>query len=231
MKIGIIGAMNEEIELMKQDLKLKQTTVTTKISFYEGVLEGKEVVLCKSGVGKVNAAITSQVLVNKFQVDCIIFTGVAGALDPILEIGDIVISTTALQHDIDASPLGFKRGEIPMFEHPSVFEADTTLVSIAEKAASKLEGVSSIKGCIVSGDQFIANEETVKVLHSEFGGKCVEMEGSAVAQVAMLNDIPYVIIRSMSDKANGEATMSFTEFTEVAAKQSYLIVKEMVKHL
>ncbi|MFV8827603.1 5'-methylthioadenosine/adenosylhomocysteine nucleosidase [Alkalihalobacterium sp. APHAB7] len=230
MVIGIIGAMNEEIELMKEEMDIKSETKIARNTFYSGTMGNHKIVLCKSGVGKVNAALTTQILIDHFQTEKIIFTGVAGALDPSLNVGDIVISTSALQHDIDASPLGFKRGEIPMFEHTSDFPADVSLIELATKASEQLN-IQVIKGRVLSGDQFIASQELVQELQDTFAGACVEMEGSAVAQVAMLNDIPYVIIRSISDKANGEAKMSFNEFVEVAAKQSNFIVKAMLEHM
>lgn len=230
MVIGIIGAMKEEIELMKEEMDIESEKKIARITFYSGTMGKHKIVLCKSGVGKVNAALTTQILIDHFQTAKIVFTGVAGALDPNLNVGDIVISTSALQHDIDASPLGFKRGEIPMFEHTSDFPADASLIELAMKASEQLN-IQVLKGRILSGDQFIASQELVQELQDTFSGACVEMEGSAVAQAAMLNDIPYVIIRSISDKANGEAKMSFNEFVEVAAKQSNFIVKAMLEHM
>jgi adenosylhomocysteine nucleosidase len=231
MKIGIIGAMDEEIKLLKENIVIKKEVVKATITFYIGVFEGKEVVICKSGVGKVNAAITTQLLVDQFLVSHIIFTGVAGAVDPQLDIGDIVISTSAIQHDLDASALGFKVGEVPMFDYPSDFPASELLVKLAEQAANSLRDIKVSKGRILSGDQFIANYEKVKELALLFDGKCVEMEGAAVAHVAMLNDIPFVVIRSMSDKANGDANVNFAEFTKLASERSFTIVKSMIKSM
>ncbi|MDE5415883.1 5'-methylthioadenosine/adenosylhomocysteine nucleosidase [Alkalihalobacterium chitinilyticum] len=230
MVIGIIGAMNEEIELMREEMDIESERKIARITFYSGTMGKHKIVLCKSGVGKVNAALTTQILIDHFKTAKIVFTGVAGALDPNLNVGDIVISTSALQHDIDASPLGFKRGEIPMFEHTSDFPADASLIELATKASEQLN-IQVVKGRVLSGDQFIASQQLVQELQDTFSGACVEMEGSAVAQAAMLNDIPYVIIRSISDKANGEAKMSFNEFVEVAAKQSNFIVKAMLEHM
>ncbi|MBU8905213.1 5'-methylthioadenosine/adenosylhomocysteine nucleosidase [Desertibacillus haloalkaliphilus] len=230
MKIGIIGAMDEEIDFIQREMTVESERVHATITFYEGQFAGRQVVLCKSGVGKVNASVTTQVLHDVFAVDCLIFTGVAGALDPQLEIGDIVISTSAIQHDLDASPLGFKRGEVPMFAYSSDFQADQNLVDAAYRAAEALEG-AVVKGRMVSGDQFIADRKHVEQLRKEFDAKCVEMEGAAVAHVAMMNHIPFVIIRSMSDKANGEATVNFSTFTTHAAKQSFSIVKQMIEHI
>jgi len=135
------------------------------------------VVLCKSGVGKVNAAVSTQVLIDQYQVDAVIFTGVAGALHPDLDIGDIVISTECQQHDVDASPLGFAPGEIP-FQETSVFQADPHLVALAEEASEKASGGKTMKGKILSGDQFISDTERVRKLHERFGGNvCGEWKG------------------------------------------------------
>lgn len=231
VKIGIIGAMDEEIKLLKENISIREEVVKATISFYVGTLHDKEVVVCKSGVGKVNAAITTQLLIDHFSVTNIIFTGVAGAVDPKLNIGDIVISIDAIQHDIDASPLGFKKGEVPMFDYSSTFRADEKLITLAERAASALPTVNVMKGTILSGDQFIADQEKVAQLEKSFGGACVEMEGAAVAHVAMLNETPFVIIRSMSDKANGEANVNFTEFTKLASERSFSIVNSIVENI
>ncbi|UOE93469.1 5'-methylthioadenosine/adenosylhomocysteine nucleosidase [Alkalihalobacillus sp. LMS39] len=226
MTIGIIGAMDEEIALLKEEMTIEKEEVFALITFYEGRLLGKRVVVCKSGVGKVNASITTQLLIDKFSVQEILFTGVAGALDPSLQIGDIVISTSAIQHDIDASPLGFKKGEVPMFHRSSDFEAASHLIGLASEASKNMNR-KVVQGRIASGDQFIADERKVKEIYQQFNAVCVEMEGAAVAHVATVNDVPFIIIRSISDKANGEAQMSFEEFTILASEQSY----NMIKHI
>lgn len=232
MITGIIGAMDEEIERMQKEMHLSEEKVIAKIPFYVGSYGHHRIVVCKSGVGKVNAAITTQILIDHFHVEQIIFTGVAGALDPNLNIGDIVISTSCQQHDIDASELGFKRGDIPMFNYPSVFQADDRLVNLAYEAATKREVTRNVyKGKILSGDQFIADAKIAEQLYHQFSALCVEMEGAAVAHTAMLNDIPYVIIRSISDKANKEATINFTEFVQIVANESNEILKAMLKNM
>lgn len=231
MKVAVIGAMNEEIERMQKEMSVEETITFAKVPFYVGKMCGIDIVLCKSGVGKVNAALTTQILIDRFEVSHILFTGVAGALDESLEVGDLVVSTSAMQHDLDASPLGFKRGEIPMYDGDSDFKASTRLVEIAKEAAASLTDRQVVCGRILSGDQFIANKEEVKQLKELFNGVCVEMEGASVAHVSDMNDVPYVIIRSMSDKANGEAQISFQEFTDIASEQSHLLVKAMLKEL
>jgi adenosylhomocysteine nucleosidase len=186
--------------------------------------------VCNSGVGKVNAAMCTQALIDLFEVDAVIFTGVAGALDPKLDIGDIIISTDCLQHDVDVSALGFPRGTIP-FQETSVFAADVRLADLAYDASYKLFAGKTKRGRILSGDQFIANRETVNDLFSVLEGACTEMEGAATAQVCAMNAKAFVIIRSMSDKANGEAPHDFTEFMKQAASNSFYIVEEMIKQI
>lgn len=228
-RVGIIGAMAEEIELLHEYVEKSSTFVKAGITYVEGTLHGREVVFCRSGVGKVNAAVCTQVLIDA-GVDCVLFTGVAGALDPDLNIGDIVISNSCQQHDMDCSPLGFARGQIP-FQEISEFPADPWLVELAYNACNLLFPGRSMKGKILSGDQFIASREVVRQLHEELNGTCTEMEGAALAQVCVMNDIPYVVIRSMSDKADGSAHVNFAEFTALASVNSHRIIDEMIQHM
>jgi adenosylhomocysteine nucleosidase len=226
-KIGIIGAMDEEIASLLRLMEDVRSHTHYQITYYEGRLEGTPVVLCKSGVGKVNAALCTQVLIDRFQVQAIVFTGVAGALDPKLEIGDIVVSTECQEHDVDASALGFAKGIIP-FQEVSVYPADPKWIGWAVKAGETLEGVQVIQGKVLSGDQFISDLGKVKELRGQMEGACVEMEGAAVAHVSHLAGIPYVVIRSMSDRADHSANVNFTEFTQLAAKRSSEMVCRML---
>ncbi|RJE90602.1 5'-methylthioadenosine/adenosylhomocysteine nucleosidase [Paenibacillus sp. 1011MAR3C5] len=228
-KIGIIGAMAEEIELLHQHVAVASEFTKAGITYYEGTLHGKQVIYCKSGVGKVNAAVCTQILLDA-GADCVLFTGVAGALDPKLDIGDIVVSESCIQHDMDCTPLGFAKGVIPF--HPrSEFAADKQLVALAYAASEKLFPGHSLKGKVLSGDQFIASREAVEALHQTMQGACAEMEGASVAQVCDMHGIPYVVIRSMSDKADGSAHVNFAEFTVKASTHSHQIIDEMVKHI
>lgn len=230
-KIGLIGAMDEEIALLLQGMDGKEEAKRAGISFVQGQIHGRDVVVCKSGVGKVNAAMTTQVLIDSFQVDMIWFTGVAGAVNPTLDIGDIVISSSCQQHDMDASPLGFERGIIP-YQEMSDFPAAKELIQLAQEACDKLcTDKRYIVGRVLSGDQFIADYSLVSQLYEKMGGACVEMEGSAVAQVCYMNQIPYVVLRSMSDKADGTADVNFAEFTVKAARRSFEIVDDMLQRL
>jgi adenosylhomocysteine nucleosidase len=229
-KIGIIGAMIEEVELIQQKMTVIQTVRLAGILFIEGTFCSKSIVVCKSGVGKVNAAMCTQALIDFFKVDAVVFTGVAGALDPSLNIGDIVISTDCMQHDMDVTALGFLRGIIP-YQETSIFTADAALSKVAFEASVKLFPEKVKLGRILSGDQFIADRDKVQVLYNELNGACTEMEGAATAQVCATNEIAFVIIRSMSDKANGSAPDNFTEFLKQAALHSYQIVEEMLTQL
>jgi adenosylhomocysteine nucleosidase len=228
-KIGIIGAMAEEIELLHEHVNVASQVTKAGITYFEGTLHGKAIIYCKSGVGKVNAAVCTQILLD-LGADCVLFTGVAGAVAPQLNIGDIVVSTSCVQHDMDCSPLGFARGTIPF--HPrSEFPADERLIELASAASERLFSGRSLKGKVLSGDQFIASRETVKLLHETLGGACAEMEGASVAQVCDMNETPFVIIRSMSDKADGSAHVNFSEFTVTAANNSYQIIDDIVQHV
>lgn len=228
-KIGIIGAMAEEIELLHKHVEVASEFTKAGITYYEGTFHGKSVIFCKSGVGKVNAAVCTQLLLDA-GASCVLFTGVAGALDPSLNIGDIVVSTSCIQHDMDVTPLGFAKGVIPF--HPnSDFQADSQLVQLAYEASERLFPGRSLKGKVLSGDQFIASRETVEMLHQTLDGACAEMEGAAVAQVCDMNNIPFVVIRSMSDKADGSAHVNFAEFTVEASTNSYRIIDEIIKHM
>jgi adenosylhomocysteine nucleosidase len=228
--IGIIGAMQEEIELLLTHLQYISTEQHAGITYHRGIFHHKKVVLTRSGVGKVNAAICTQILIDRYGADAVIFTGVAGAVDPALNIGDIVISTSSLQHDVDVTPLGFPRGTIP-YEDVSEYPSDSGLIKLAKEAGAIVYPGRCRTGKVVSGDQFIADRTIVKGLYEELGGACTEMEGASVAQVCFKNDIPHVIVRSMSDKADGSAHVNFAEFTVEAANRSFAIVNEMIQRL
>lgn len=228
--IGLIGAMDEEVELLLGQLENKVTSVKAGVTYASGIIHGKQVVVCKSGVGKVNAAVTTQILIDSFGVSKILFTGVAGALHPDLNIGDIVISSSCMQHDMDVTPLGFARGMIP-YQEISDFPADPSLIELAEEACKEQSAHHYVIGKVLSGDQFIASRETVQTLYEDLNGACAEMEGSAVAQVCYMNNVPYVVIRSMSDKADGSAHVNFPEFTVKASKRSHEIVNYMLGRL
>lgn len=229
-KIGIIGAMVEEIERFLMHIDSPDVTRLAGIDYISGHMEGLPVVVCKSGVGKVNAAMCAQLLIDRFAVDAVIMTGVAGAVDLRLNIGDVVVSSDCMQHDMDVTALGFARGIIPFAEH-SLFPADQTLIDAALQAASQETEVQTLVGRVLSGDQFIADREVVTMLREQLQGSCTEMEGAAVAQVCFLNELPFVIIRSISDRADGSAHANFAEFTPLAAERSSRLVHNIIKHV
>ncbi|CAM3651462.1 5'-methylthioadenosine/adenosylhomocysteine nucleosidase [Marinicrinis lubricantis] len=229
-KIGIIGAMVEEVQLFEGHMTDTQAITKAGISFMSGQMHESQVVVTKCGVGKVNAAVCTQILIDHFQVEAVLFTGVAGALDPRLDIGDLVISIDCMQHDMDVTALGFERGVIP-YQDRSIFEADRELVELAYGIGEKLFESNVYRGRVLSGDQFIADRTKVKELHEELGGTCTEMEGAAVAQVCSMNDTRFVVIRSMSDRADGTAHMNFAEFTQLAANRSFQMVEAIIQEM
>ncbi|GIP48075.1 5'-methylthioadenosine/S-adenosylhomocysteine nucleosidase [compost metagenome] len=229
--IGLMGAMDEEIALLLEKVERQEKVDAAGATFVKGVLHGRDVVVCKSGVGKVNAATTTQILIDRFGAETVWFTGVAGAVHPNLNVGDIVISSTCLQHDMDVRPLGYKRGITP-YQDVSDFPADPALIRLAEDACARQCTDHHYRvGRVLSGDQFIADPEFVgSVLYKELDGVCVEMEGAALAQVCHRNGVPFIVLRSISDKADGSADVNFAEFTALAARRSFAILNDMVEH-
>lgn len=226
--IGIIGAMPEELEALLEILEYRQERMQGGFTLYQGTLASKPVLIAQCGEGKVNAAALTQLMLMQ-GVTRIIFTGVAGAVDPSLKVGDIVISSDALQHDLDVTALGYELGQVP--GEPLSWPADPTLRDLAVRAAKAFTDVTVITGRIVSGDQFIASVEKVAWLRETFGAACAEMEGASVAQVCARAKIPFVIIRSMSDTADHDAKVSFREFTPLAAGRAKTLVRYMLELL
>lgn len=228
-KTGIIGAMEEEVLALKEKLKVSEVRSIASLEFYVGSLNNKEVVLVRAGIGKVNAAICTQLLIDCFNVVAVINTGVAGALSEDLDIGDIVISSDTVQHDMDASGFGYDLGVIPRMAE-SHFKADKRLIRIAEKASEVLSMKTNVHtNRILSGDQFISDHQKKKELVETFKGYCVEMEGAAIAHACYVNKIPFVIIRSISDKADDSAEVNFSQFTQLAAANSCKMIEKMIE--
>ncbi len=229
--IGIIGAMDEEIALIKQRLDIVSAKKIIGNDFYMGKMHGHSVVLTRCGIGKVNAAICTQVLIDMYGVDYIINTGVAGAISSQLKVGDVVVSDDIVHHDMDCTQFGYELGVIPRMQE-SYFKADVELINLAKQTCSEVVAATNNKayvGRIASGDQFIASSEQKERISKNFGAFCAEMESAAIAQTAFLNKVPFVIVRAISDNANAEATMSFDEFVEFAAKNASDVVEQMVK--
>ena len=229
--IGIIGPMEVEVASLKSAMENTSTQTIAGMEFVEGTLDGKAVVVVRSGMGKVNSGICAQILIDDFGCTRIINTGVAGSLDNAIDIGDIVVSTDAVQHDYDVSPIGFERGEVP-YTGRYAFPADETLRALAVSAAHAVAPeIQVFEGRVCSGDQFIATREQKETIQANFGGSCCEMEGGAIGQVCYLNDTPFVIIRVISDKAEASEELSFKEFEEAAAVRCAAIVRYMVSTL
>lgn len=229
-RIGIIGAMDEEVELIKSTMSIESTLEKAGCVFLAGKIEGIEAVVVRCGIGKVNAAMCTQILIDIFNVDAVINTGVAGAIADGITVGDVVISIDALQHDMDCSPLGDPVGIIPRMPE-SIFRADETLMKLAFDASSKVIDGKTVYGRVVSGDQFIASKAVKDHLVECFKGSCAEMEGAAIAHICFMNSVPYVIIRNISDSADGSADVSFAEFCKEAVIHSGKIVLEMMKNI
>ena len=230
-RIGIIGAMEEEVNQLKEQMQIEETTTVASMEFVKGTLEEKPVVVVRSGIGKVNAAMCTQILADRYDASCIINTGVAGALYQDLNIGDIVLSTDTLQHDMDATGFGYEFGVIPRME-TSVFRADEALRKAAEDSCRKVNPeIQVFSGRVVSGDQFVSDGEKKKWLVEKFAGYCTEMEGAAIAQAAYLNHIPFLIIRAISDKADNSAEMDYGEFEAAAITHTVRLMKDLVKNL
>ena len=230
-KVGIIGAMELEVEALKAQMKVDRILEKAQMKFFEGTLGGTEVVIVQCGIGKVNAGMCVQILADLFDVTAIINTGVAGSLKNEINIGDIVISSDAIQHDMDATGFGYKMGVIPRMP-VSVFEADRKLIDAARAACSEaVPEIGVFEGRVVSGDQFITDKDTKKRLVETFAAYCTEMEGAAIAQAAYLNSIPFLIIRAISDKADDSASMDYGEFERKAIEHSVLLMENLIRRI
>ena len=230
-KIGIIGAMELEVEELKSRLVGEKVTKKAGMDFHEGFLGGAPVVIVRCGIGKVNAALCVQILADLFEVTHVINTGVAGSLNAKLDIGDILISKDAVHHDMDVSPLGYAPGIVPQMAE-SYFKADERLIELAMNSCEKVNpDIRAMKGRVVSGDQFIASREAKDRLISLFHGDCAEMEGASIAHGAYLNQIPFVILRAISDKADDSAQMDYPSFEKAAAGHCARLVEDLVAQI
>lgn len=231
MKIGIIGAMEEEVAQLKEKMEQVTVTVHASMEFYDGILSGQPVTVVRSGIGKVNAGCCTQILADLFHVSCVINTGIAGSLDASIDIGDIVLCTDAVQHDVDAAAFGYPLGVIPRMP-VSEFAADTALRARAKRLCEQVNPEIHVhEGRIVTGDQFIASQERKEFLVRQFHGKCTEMEGAAIAQAAYSNGLPFLIIRAISDKADHSAQMDYPAFERQAIIHTVRLVCALVSEL
>lgn len=228
--VAVIGSMDAEIDHYLKNSEHVKEIPWNKFIFHESTLFGKKMIIVKSGVGKVFAAMVCERLIDEFDPQAVIFTGVAGALNKKLNIGDVVLSDSCIQHDLDAQALGFMRGAIPYTEH-RIFKADQNLLSLASQ--TKLKGKKILAGRILTGDQFITKKEMLdhKYLIDELKGDAIEMEGGSIAQVCTLNNIPFLVVRTVSDKADGTAVEDFNKFLPVVARNSFKVVASILRKL
>ncbi len=226
-KLGIIGAMDLEVEMISKEMNIDKEVQIAGNTYYEGTLHGREIVVSCCGCGKVNAASSAQILISEFKVDGLINTGIAGGMKTDVEVCDIVISTDVTHHDVR------KRQMVELFPFVGQFDSNKRLIDLAVETA-KIDSVLHGKwhvGRIVSGEAFINDKDVKNRIIKEYEPYCVEMEGSAIGHVAHINQIPFLVIRSISDNADDEANMSYEKFERIAAEQSSNLVMEMIKRL
>lgn len=229
MKIGIIGAMKEEIQHLKE--VITEQTVESHYGFEvtNGQLGEHQVSLVLSGIGKVNASLSVVILKEKYDVDIIINTGSAGGIDPALKVGDVVIAHSLIHHDVDLVDFGYDKGQ--MAGMPSSYYPDSNLLRIAQEVCRTFE-IEPIIGLIVSGDQFISSTDQINIIRKNFRtARAADMESAAIAQAAYVLDIPFVIIRSISDNGDDEASVDFDTFIELASKVSASMVENFVRQV
>ncbi len=230
-KIAVIGAMDLEVEALIQKLSGDKITSVAGMDFHEGTLNNTTVVIVKCGVGKINAALCVQILADRFIVTHVINTGIAGSLNATLDIGDILISKDAVHHDMDVTVFGYKPGQVPGFDSP-YFEADAEMAAKAKKTCEKINpDIHAVIGRVCSGDQFISDSIVKDRLINVFHGDCAEMEGASIAHAAYKNKLPFVIIRAISDKADGSAEEDYPTFEKKAALHSAALVAELLPEI
>ena len=229
--IGIIGAMEVEVAILKEKMEDVRIIKKASMDFYEGILAGKKVVVVRSGIGKVNAGICAQILADVFSVDAIINTGIAGSLNKNINIGDIVLSTDVVQHDMDATGFGYRKGQIPQMP-VFFFNADDNLRRLAAEVCKEVNpDIQVFEGRIASGDQFVCDQDVKNRIVSEFSAYATEMEGAAIGQAAYLNEIPFLVVRAISDKAGGSAQMDYSEFEKAAVDHSVRLTLNMLARI
>jgi adenosylhomocysteine nucleosidase len=230
MKIAILGAMDQEVALLKATLENVSVSEYAHLDFYSGQLHGVEVVVVKCGIGKVAAAVATTVLIDRFAPDFVVNTGSAGGFDSELSLGDLVIGTSVQHHDVDVTHFGYERGQV--FGMPAIFPCDQRLIEAAEHAAKDVVHIKSKRGLICTGDSFIGCDEAATRLRGLFPDMAaVEMEGAAIGQTCYMLDTPFVVIRSLSDIAGQTSTVSFKTYIDQAAKHSAELVMSMIAEL
>ena len=229
-KLGIIGAMTVEVETLKERMEDMSVSIHTGMEFYQGTLEGLNVVVVQCGVGKVNAAMCTQILCDCFGVTHLVNTGIAGSLCAELDIGDLVVSKDAMYHDFDCVNFGYPYGKVPGMDTIS-FPADETMMAYAFAAAESVNPGHTKIGRVASGDQFVADKALKEKIIANTQGLCTEMEGTAIAQTAYRNNLPFVILRAISDKADDSAEMDYPTFERIAAHRCAQVACYLAKQL
>ena len=230
MKLGIIGAMELEVETLLQTMENKVSANIAGSAFHQGQLHGLEVVVVQCGVGKVNAALCAQILCSCFHVTHLVNTGIAGSLSAALDIGDLLVSRDAMYHDFDCVHFGYPFGKVPGMD-VTAFPADETMIRYASAAAETVHPGHVTIGRVATGDQFIAERCVKEQIIANTGGLCTEMEGAAIAQTAYRNGVPFVILRAISDKADDSAQMDYPTFERIAAHRCAEVTRLLAKHL
>ena len=216
LRIGLIFPMVEEIDAFKQYIKIENEVDVYDLKFYEGVCNNVECVMVQCGVGKVNAARSTQILIDKMNVDYVFNVGVAGGVNGCLKVGDVVIGEKLVQHDFDITPFNHEKGFIP--DVGVYVESDKFLQSVAEKVLKKIPHINVHKGVIATGDIFCTDEKMCEKINKKFKALCVEMEGASIAQVCFLSHVPFLILRSISDVSNSDNVVTYEEFLESSCK-------------
>ena len=229
-KLGIIGAMEIEVAILKSKLENARVTKIGPMEFFEGTLAGCDVVVVMCGVGKVHAAMCTQVLCSHFGVTHIVNTGVAGSLDAQLDICDVLVSTDAIQHDMDVHYLGYDVGKVPGLDTVA-FPADEKLMKLAFDASEAIRPGHTKLGRVATGDQFVCSDEQKAKIIANTNACCTEMEGGSIAQTAYVNRVPFVILRAISDKADGSAELDYPTFEKIAAANCAAVTEALAKRL
>lgn len=223
--IGIIGAVVQEAEAIKEEMENIKEEKIYNFSFFTGTYNDKEVVFVEAGIGKVNAAISTTLLIERFKVDKIIFCGVAGSVDEKISVGNVVIGTDVVQHDVDATEFGYIKGQIPQMDVYS-FKCEESLIERVKN--SNIDNIKLFYGRILTGDQFITGKEIKVKMGVDFKGMCVDMESGSVAQVCHRLNVPFLIVRSISDSISDDSGIEYNEFVKLAAKNSKTILNKIV---
>ena len=230
MRIGIIGAMDIEVQALKEMMDNPQVEKISSVEFYSGKIMNIDTVVAVAGVGKVNAAVCAQTMILKYAPDYIINTGVAGGLSPELEIGDIAVADKVCEHDMDTSPVGDELGFITGI-NKVYMECDKDIVKLMYDAANAVDDIKAISGTVASGDQFIASDAQRNFIKENFNAIAAEMEGASIGHVCTMNGVKFGVLRAISDGANSDSVVDFPTFTKMAVKNTVEIIKNLFEKL